>query len=341
MADLVLRKAERADADAICALLRRSFPDNPKGGRDVLDWQYWDNPFGAPTVWVWEDGDRVVGSYAVVPYPAKVQGRRGRLGIGIDAAIDPDYQGRQLFGPLTSTLYADAYADGVSAIVCYPNDNSVRGIARQGWHEVGRLRSHLLPLRPEWYARRLRVPAPLLAPVVAAVSRRTVGGRHGHVSAEVGELGDEPDQLWAAVEHETHSGVVRDASWLRWRYRDRPGPSPYRSFVARRDGQLRALAVTTEREQRGGRFTYLLELLAVDDSAARAVVGAAAAAADGSAGVLVATLPGTPLARRARAAGLRPVPERLEEKQLHFGVVSDDPGLHTGWSLGWGDLDHL
>lgn len=341
MPELVLRKAVRADTDEICALLRRSFPDNPKGQREVLDWQYWDNPFGAPTVWVWEDGDRVVGHYAVVPYPAKVQGRRGRLGIGIDAAIDPDYQGRQLFGPLTSALYADAVADGVTAIVCYPNDNSVRGIHRQGWHEVGRLRSHLLPLRPEWYAERLHVPASVLSPFVALAARRTVGGTHGHVSAEVDDLGDEPDRLWSAVEQETHSGVVRDASWLRWRYRDRPGPSPYRYFVARRDEQLRALAVTTEREQRGGRFTFLMELLSVDERAARAVVGAVAAAAQGSAGVLVATLPGTPLARRARAAGLRRVPERLEEKQLHFGVVSDDPALHAGWSLGWGDLDHL
>ena len=56
MAEPVLRRGVRADTDAICALLRRAFPDNAKGRREVLDWQYWDNPFGPPTVHVWYDG---------------------------------------------------------------------------------------------------------------------------------------------------------------------------------------------------------------------------------------------------------------------------------------------
>lgn len=341
MGELLLRRGTRRDTEAICALLRRAFPDNAKGRPEVLAWQYWDNPFGAPTVWLWEDDGRVVGHYAVVPYPARVAGRPALLGIGIDAAVDPQYQGRKLFGPLTSALYAAALADGMAAIVCYPNDNSVRGIARQGWHELGLLRTSLLPLRADWYARRTGVPAPLLAPAVALAGRRTRAAASRLATREVAQVPDDADELWAQVEPALVSGVVRDGRWLRWRYADRPGPSPYRVFEARRDGRLQALAVTTEQAQRGGTFTYLLELLSSDDAAARAVVGRVAADTPGSAGVLVATLPGTPLARRARGAGLLPVPARLEEKPLHFGVVSDDPRLHGGWSLGWGDLDHL
>lgn len=341
MADLVLRRGVRADTEGICALLRRSFDGNPKSRPEVLDWQYWDNPFGAPTVWLWEDQGRPVGHYAVVPYAGKLDGRPGTIGIGIDAAIDPDYQGRQLFGPLTSTLYEQAHADGMDAVVCYPNDNSVRGIARQGWHELGTLRTWLLPLRADWYARRTGVPSALLAPVVAAVRRRPRRGTRAYESAEVTTVPDDTDLLWGQLDGDVTHGVVRDAAWLRWRYLDRPGPSPYRYYEVRRRGQLHAFAVTTVQEQRGGRFTYLLELLADDDTAGRAVVAHVAADAPDCAGVLLATLPQTPLARRAAAAGLLPVPQRLEEKQLHFGVVSDAPELHGGWSLGWGDLDHL
>jgi hypothetical protein len=86
---------------------------------------------------------------------------------------------------------------------------------------------------------------------------------------------------------------------------------------------------------------HLLELRAADDVAARAVVACVAGASPGSSGVPVATLPGTPLARRASAAGLLPVPRRLEDQQLHVGVVAPSPELRQGWSLGWGDLDHL
>lgn len=216
----------------------------------------------------------------------------------------------------------------------------MRGISRQGWHEVGLLRSHLLPLRPQWFAARLRVPAPVLAPVVALAARRTVGTRTATSARRWPTSATSPTpsgrcstarrtRAWSA----TPPGCGGD--------RDRPGDGAYRYVVARRDGELRGLAVATEREQRGGRFTYLLELLVSDERAARAVVSRVAAGAEGSAGVLVATMPGTPLARRARAAGLRQLPQRLEEKQLHFGVVGGDPALRSGWSLGWGDLDHL
>ena len=158
MAEPVLRRATRDDTAGICALLRRAFPENAKGRPEVLDWQYWDNPFGPPTVLVWDDGGQVVGHYAVVAYPARIAGRPGLLGIGIDAAIDPDHQGRQLFGPLARELYRQALDDGMAAIVCYPNDNSVRGIARQGWEELGQLRTRLLPLQAGWFAGRTGVP---------------------------------------------------------------------------------------------------------------------------------------------------------------------------------------
>ncbi len=325
----------------MCALLRRSFPDNAKSRPEVLTWQYWDNPFGAPEVWLWEDAGRIVGHYAVVAYPGKLDGRPARLGIGIDAAVDPDCQGLRLFGPMAATLYDHALAGAFDAVLCYPNEHSVRGIARQGWRELGLLRTRLLPLQPQWFAGRTGLPAPVLAPAVAVLRARAGRGRGAHETTEVAGVPEDADLLWAQLDREVASGVVRDGAWLRWRYVDRPGPSPYRCFTARRDGELRALAVTTEQSQRGATFSYLLELLAVDDRAGRAVVAAAAAASPGSAGILSATLPGSPLARRAAAAGLLPVPQRLEEKQLHFGVVGDDPALHAGWSLGWGDLDHL
>ena len=341
MPEPVLRRGVRADVDGVCALLRRTFPDNAKGRPEVLTWQYWDNPFGAPVVWLWEDAGRVVGHYAVVAYQGMVGARPGRIGIGIDAAVDPDYQGRRLFGPMAAALYEHALAGGFDVIVCYPNEHSVRGVARQGYRELGLLRTRLLPLQPEWFARRTGLPAPVLAPAVAVLRARARRGLGSVQTAEVDAVPPDADLLWAQLEPEVVSGVVRDGAWLRWRYVDRPGPSPYRIFTARRDGELRGLAVTTEQQQHGATFTYLLELLAVDDRAARAVVDAVARASPGSAGVLSATLPGTALARRAAAAGLLPVPQRLEEKQLHFGIVGDAPGLQAGWSLGWGDLDHL
>ena len=56
-----VRRATPDDAEAVAALIGEVFPANPKADPAVLRWQYWDNPFGAPSSWVVEDAGRLVG----------------------------------------------------------------------------------------------------------------------------------------------------------------------------------------------------------------------------------------------------------------------------------------
>lgn len=331
---LLLRRGTLDDAPRIAALLRRSFPDNPKGDLDVLLWQYWQSPFGPPVVWLWEDRGEVVGHYTVIRYAGRLDGRPATLGVGVDAAVDPAYQGRRLFGPMAARLYADSADQGIAAVLCYPNDSSVRGIGRVGWRELGLLRTHLLPLEPAWFARRLHLPGPVVGAVLPLLRRRAPAGIQVQEDAAPDPRAD---GLWRQREATVGSGVVRDLAWLTWRYVQRPGGG-YRYFAAQREGVLVGVAVTTERAQGGGRFAYLLELVAGNGRVARALVAAVARSSPGCAGLVLATLPGSDLSRRARQAGLHRVPPRLEDKQLHVGTVGP---CSSRWSLQWGDLDHL
>src|SRR5207302_1847546 len=70
-------------------------------------------------------------------------------------------------------------------------------------------------------------------------------------------------------------GVRRDEAWWRWRYAERPGP-PYRYFEVRDADRLQGAAAAVVREDFGGRFVFLLELLAADRWAARSVLAAVA-----------------------------------------------------------------
>ncbi len=155
----------------------------------------------------------------------------------------------------------------------------------------------------------------------------------------------EVDAVWRALEPAVRNGVVRDFAWFEWRYARRPGPAVYRYFAARHRGRLCGVAVTTTRPQQGADFVYLLELLATSPAAARALVGAVADDPRGAAGIVLATLPATSTSDLARRGGLRMVPDRFEEKPLHFGVVDNTKtrGDQRGerWTLGWGDLDHV
>ena len=152
------------------------------------------------------------------------------------------------------------------------------------------------------------------------------------------------DALWAQVASTVRYGVVRDAAWWRWRYRDHPA-APYRFFEVRRAGELVGAAVTLEREAFGGTFLNVLELLTVEVPAARALRAAIGAAAGGAAGAALVAVPGSALDSLAVRAGFRRVPRRLEPKPLMFGAVRNGPGspdpTTAAWSVAWGDLDHL
>jgi hypothetical protein len=142
---------------------------------------------------------------------------------------------------------------------------------------------------------------------------------------------DTVDELWArTVERDgIANGVDRGAGWWQWRYVD----SPRRHYrIVEVDG---AVAVVTRR----GRFTLLLELLADDGRSARRVVDAAS----GGLGIVTLVVPGGPLERLCRSAGMRPVPRRFEPRQANCGIVVTD-GTKLGtrpWHVGWGDFDHL
>ncbi|GAC1542945.1 MAG: hypothetical protein NVS3B12_31290 [Acidimicrobiales bacterium] len=140
-------------------------------------------------------------------------------------------------------------------------------------------------------------------------------------------------------------GICRDQRWWEWRYGQRPG-NAYRYFEVRTGGRLEAAVATTEREAFGGRFTFVMELLAGSREAARAAIGVAACAAEGTDGLAAIAVPKSAVAQSLTAAGLRRLPHRLEPKPLNMGIVDNSqrrgtPAEQPGWSVSWGDLDHL
>ena len=81
--------------------------------------------------------------------------------------------------------------------VCYPNQNSVKGITRVGWQEIGLLRTHLLPLDTEFYAKRSGLPR-----FAVSIGRRALKLRLpaiGYVVSESREPDAEVDGLWTAL----------------------------------------------------------------------------------------------------------------------------------------------
>jgi len=256
----------------------------------------------------------------------------------VDAAVAPSHQGRRLFIPLAEALYADCAAKGMPIAVCYAsNPIAMRSVAKAGVQWQPRLRTAVLAVDDAWLGRRLHVPT-----AVAGLARRAAFrlGR-GRAGDEVPAPPDGVEALWRRTVDRggIANGVDRGEAWWRWRYAQAP-LGPYRFFAA---GD-RAAAVVAVRDDFGGRFGYLLELLADDADAARSVL-LAAATIEGLSGLATIAVDKGPLHRLATAAGLRTVPQRLEPKAAWYGVV-DTTGAHPDrpsrpWHVGWGDMDHL
>jgi hypothetical protein len=273
-----------------------------------------------------------------MPVPILFDGADAIGTVGIDAATAPSHRGQGLFEALARSVYEDGGRRGMPVTLCYPNVNSLRGFVKAGGHTIGQLATYVYPVDDAWVAARFGVP-PLVARAGRAVAFRS---RRAGTARRVERAPSGLDALWrrAGVTH----GIRRDGAWWRWRYDAHPD-RPYRLYELRRSDDLVAAAATVVREDFKGRFVYLLELLAADRQAARAVVAAVVDDHPGVSGLATTGLKGTPIAVAATRAGLRALPVRYLPKSLHFGVA-DNTGQHPDvasrpWSVAWGDLDHL
>jgi hypothetical protein len=357
-ASLVLRAGEPADTERICALLGAVFPNNPKARPEVYRWQYWENPFGPPSVWVWEDAGELVGHGGLFPVPGLLDGRRVLLGHAADAATAASHRRHGLYVRLNRLRYDTAANQTMVATMSLPNPDAWPGSAGAGLTQVGRVGAWVRPLDDGWLAECLRIPS-----MAAAVLRRAAFPSWRAVRGGELVLGlpDGLDNLWERNRHWSPCGISRDEAWWRWRYAAHPD-LPYTYAVLRRSGRLAAAAATRVVGGSGGgvaagkagrfhpgwssgKLLYIMDLLADDEDAAAGVLQAAVGGAPDVTAVVVLALPGTQLAHLAVAAGLRRLPRLLEPRPMLLGVVAGterngDLALRP-WTISWGDHDHV
>lgn len=339
MSEPQLRASTKGDEPAVRRLLAEVLPGNPKADERIMRWQYHDNPYGDAMGWVWEDGGRIVGCYTAVPVPFLVGGEPTRGVVSVDAATADGYRGRGLFSAIIEESERVLRERGFSCAYFFP---AALSMLPHRAHALGwPFRTYVLPLNTEWFAERLPVPPGAGRTLGSAMFRRPSGD-----ADDVGAtVPDDVGTLWEQLRPRLEFGIVKDETWWRWRYGEHP-LRPYRFVTIREQGRLTALGAAVDRNALGGRVVYVLELLAVTRADARRAVGAlVSSASDDVDAVAMLALPGTPQARAARGAGLRPVPRRLEANPVWLAVYDirgeQAERLSGPWAATWGDMDHL
>ena len=201
-------------------------------------------------------------------------------------------------------------------------------LLRLGWRQVAPLQTAQLLIRPQNVLKGKMPGAVAWAAGIGVTMSTTVRDalreNSRFAACEIPRFGSEHDQLWDRAAQDIGCGVVRDASYLNWKYVAQPGQQFLRLDV--RDGNaLVATAILMFREPDNDyryRRAFLVDMVApLSDSALlqRVVRTVAGAAAQRGADALVCMHVSTHLTDALRACGF------LMREPTRFLVVSTGP----------------
>jgi len=199
-----------------------------------LTWYYLENPEGPAAIGRYEEADRQLGNYSLIPFRlAGPDGDSLRLGLGVDLSVHPDGRGTGAFRRTVEHSYSEGVAAGLDGILGVANMQSApRMVEAMGWRRLDPLPVRLLTVNP-------------------------FGGKARVVRVD-GELleGDGLDRLLPTVPAPSAGGLgtVWSAELLRWRLA-KPGA---RYTIHLFDD---VLAVSTRTRMAGLRFAVLLKVI--------------------------------------------------------------------------------
>lgn len=150
MSDLVFRPAAHDDLERTVELMGLGFPAAHKFSRRFLQWQYYDNPAGAPLGCNIDDGERLVGHLMGIPQTVRLHGQPAVVTLIMNVATHPDYRGRGLFLELVRRVAAMSATRGHVGVVGVANQQTIRAYeTRLGFQNVAGLDAHveLMPQR--------------------------------------------------------------------------------------------------------------------------------------------------------------------------------------------------
>jgi acyl carrier protein len=269
-----------------------------------------------PRMWVYRDQGAIVGQMASIPIELKVGTTICNTGWLVDSMVLPSHRDKAV----GTRLLVQAQEDQPFSL-SLGQTAEVREICRRlGWVQVAPLQTAMYLVNPQRVLRgKLPTPARWAAGIglrAAATVRDVLKGRSAVTSREVERFGERHEALWECAAQTLTCAAVRDASYLNWKYVDRPGQSFLKLELLDGDA-LVGVAIWMFREPDSKyryRRGFLVDVVAPLSNASRLedIVRAASLAAVSRADALICLHIGAPLSRALHACGYQArEPERF------------------------------
>lgn len=331
-----IRPYRSEDEPRVLELLLAALGPGPVGERTppFFRWKHLENPAGSSFMLVAEVDGRLAGLRAFMRWRFRSGERDLHAVTAVDTATHPDFQGHGIFSTLTRAAL-DALEGEVDLVFNTPNEKSLPGYLKMGWHLVGRVPISVRVRRPLRFAanarslRRPSAPEPdSPAPSVAAPMAAEV------LTVDLGALLESVGDPQGRIE------TTRDLRYLQWRYGSAPGLD-YRAVLQGQPGRPEGLAILRIRRRGRSWETSVVELITAGDDIASAGRLLRSAARAAPVEHVVAHLPkGSAGGRAALRSGYVAAPHGVTfvVRTLRDGLRPDPTSL-DGWALSLGDLE--
>ena len=240
------------DAQDSLRLLRKTSGDIEAASPAYQEWQYKRNPAGPAIATLAREAEtgRLVGQVTTTPVRVRLSGKVRVASLSLDPVIDPAYQGRGVLAGLLKDVCALSAEEGIAFTYGFPSQAShLTFVNKAGFRNMGSVPLLVRPLNPERLAAKTahsRVPAK-----TASVARRVwrtpapAPRQEAVPGLEIGEV-DSFDSsfvlFWDRVQHRFPVMVVRDPTYLKWRFAGAP-VRKYTTFAAKSEGEIRGFVV--------------------------------------------------------------------------------------------------
>jgi len=202
-----LRPYQKGDENEIFALDRK-LETHPWNRRELDNW-YWkytdQNPQGRSFIWLIEQDGKILAHFAAVPYRLKVFSEELKASHSIAAMVTPEYQNRGLLKFVGDKLFEELHHNNIPFTYGFPNKLSY------DLHKTF-MNYEDLYFFDTWKTKE--------------ICRDSQGSDVLSFKA-IGKFTEEFDALWQSCKDEYKIAVVRDKSYLNWRYLQRPDGKYY------------------------------------------------------------------------------------------------------------------
>ena len=210
-----------------------SFGEGANPNLSMYRWLFDEDPYDPPCgnlMFVMRDrdaGGKMIASDGLIPFDLQLGGRTVKAAHSVKSMTHPDYKRQGIFRTMTDNSLAQGKANGIQVVLGFANTNSYPAYQKFGWTTLFDREVYVFPADiTNKAAGKLKSRA--LAKIANGVFQGISSLKRPHQNnaaltvRKYDRIPDEAGAVWEKFRGQYENCIVRDLTYLKWRYDGRP-----------------------------------------------------------------------------------------------------------------------